>query len=335
MGIKGTVRRSTDNWFVHCNVGMFSHPARLIAALTDRPGRRPRSPDTDVIIWEGDPSDPTRKPPETYTLIENFCLGTRRLEIFGRARSSLRRGWVTVLAEGEHELVPDLARDRAPCIPDGARPWEKDAWEEITKKLAALGGGKCVVPNTQEIETLRPKSPVRSGPGGGVSGGVGVGVSGGVSVALGPRPGRPNIPPNQAQNQMLVPPMMGMGMGGMGIGVGMPVEMGGWPGMGMGVNMNMPGMNMGNMNMPMMGMNMDGMAASFHPQAQGTMPQLGLGTMWMGGENPEGVVWDGGMGDGMTMNGMGMNNMGMGGMMGGMNGIGMNQWTQPGYDNFQ
>ena len=283
-----------------------------------------------MIIWEGDPSDPTRKPPEMYTLVENFCLGTRRLEIFGRARSSLRRGWVTVLAEGEHEHVPQFARERAPCIPDGARPWDKDGWEEITRKLAALGGAKCVVPSTHEIETLRPKSPVRSAPpgGGGVSGGVGVGVSGGVSLGP-PRTGRPNVPQNQAaQNQMLVSPMMGMGMGGMGIGVGMPVEMGGWPGMGMNVNMNMAGMGMGNMNMPMMGMNMDGMGATpFHPPGQGAMGQMGLGSMWMGGENPEGVVWDGGMGEGMMMNGMGM-----GGMMGGM---GMNQWTQPGYDGFQ
>ncbi|KAG9311085.1 MT-A70-domain-containing protein [Chiua virens] len=320
MGIKGTVRRSTDSWFVHCNV------------------------DTDVIIWEGDPSDPTRKPPEMYTLIENFCLGTRRLEIFGRARSSLRRGWVTVLADGEHEHVPDLARDRAACIPDGARPWERDAWEEMTRKLATLGGGKCVVPNTHEIETLRPKSPVRSGPlsgGGGVSGGVGVGVSGGVSVGIpgAARNSRPNANPNMAQmaphpqgaqqNPMIVSPMMGMGMApGMGMG-GVPVEMAGWGGMGMNVGMNMAGMGIGNMNMPMMGMNMDGLgAAPFHPSGQG-------GMMWMGGDNPEGMVWDGGMGDGMIMNGMGMGNVGMAGMMGPMNGMGMNQWTQPGYDGFQ
>ncbi|KAJ6619051.1 MT-A70-domain-containing protein [Mycena sp. CBHHK59/15] len=73
IGIRGTVRRSTDSWFVHCNV------------------------DTDVIFWEGDPSDPTRKPPEMYTLIENFCLGTRRLELFAAAP---RAGWVTALAPG-------------------------------------------------------------------------------------------------------------------------------------------------------------------------------------------------------------------------------------------
>ncbi|KAF8331940.1 MT-A70-domain-containing protein [Cantharellus anzutake] len=92
IGIKGTVRRSTDSWFVHCNV------------------------DTDVMIWEGDPTDPTRKPPETYTLIENFCLGLRRLELFGKLTPttssptksregrdlqshSFRPGWVTVLMD--------------------------------------------------------------------------------------------------------------------------------------------------------------------------------------------------------------------------------------------
>jgi len=69
----------------------------------------------------------------------------------------------------------------------------------------------------------------------------------------------------------------------------------------------------------MMGMNMDG---TFHSPGQ-----LGLGSMWIGGEHPEGV-WEGGIGDGMMMNGMGMG-------MGGMNGLGMNQWNQPSYDGFQ
>ncbi|EPQ30636.1 uncharacterized protein PFL1_01537 [Pseudozyma flocculosa PF-1] len=75
MGIRGTVRRSTDTRFVHCNV------------------------DTDVILWPGEAAgeelDMTSKPPEMYRLIENFCLGTRRLELFGRNRN-LRRGWLTV-----------------------------------------------------------------------------------------------------------------------------------------------------------------------------------------------------------------------------------------------
>lgn len=56
--------------------------------------------------------------------------------------------------------------------------------EEMVKRLAAIGGGRCIVPSTQDIETLRPKSPVRSGGpgGGGVGGVVGVGVEvGGVT----------------------------------------------------------------------------------------------------------------------------------------------------------
>lgn len=74
MGIRGTVRRRDDTRFVHCNI------------------------DTDVIVWEGDSRenfDPRAKPPELMDLVENFCLGTRRLELFGRNRN-LRRGWLTV-----------------------------------------------------------------------------------------------------------------------------------------------------------------------------------------------------------------------------------------------
>ncbi|EPQ55761.1 MT-A70-domain-containing protein [Gloeophyllum trabeum ATCC 11539] len=115
MGIRGTVRRSTDSWFVHCNV------------------------DTDVIIWEGDPSDPTLKPPEMYTLIENFCLGIRRLEIFGHARASLRRGWVTVLTEGEEEKME-------PEADGGVKQWDREAWETRLKEMGS--GGKYVVPMT-------------------------------------------------------------------------------------------------------------------------------------------------------------------------------------------
>ncbi|KWU41253.1 MT-A70-domain-containing protein, partial [Rhodotorula sp. JG-1b] len=71
MGIRGTVRRSTDSFLVHCNV------------------------DTDVLIWEGDEQDPDLKPPELQSLIENFCLGTRRLHLYGSPHS-LRRGWLTL-----------------------------------------------------------------------------------------------------------------------------------------------------------------------------------------------------------------------------------------------
>ncbi|KAJ8587952.1 MT-A70-domain-containing protein [Rhizopogon salebrosus TDB-379] len=280
MGIRGTVRRSNDSWFVHCNV------------------------DTDVIIWEGDPADPTRKPPEMYTLIENFCLGTRRLELFGRARSSLRRGWVTVLTEGDGINAGEQARTQEG---DVAHQWDKDTWEEATRHLASLAAGKCVVPNSQEIEALRPKSPMRPG-NSGVSGGVGVGaISGGVGVGVGSagmgmNTGNMNADPNMnmnlarrppPQNQMMVSPMMGMGM---------PMDMG----MGLG---NMMGMGMGNMGMMGMG-NMGGM-----------MGGVGMG----GGMN----MGNTGMGVGGPAMGMGMGNPRMG-----MGGMGMGQWGQ-GYEGFQ
>lgn len=103
MGIKGTVKRSNDTNFVHCNV------------------------DTDVILWDGESKDSSStdansstnhridarsKPPELYNIAENFCLGTRRLELFGRNRN-LRRGWLTVGLEVGSE-AEDWREGQAP-----------------------------------------------------------------------------------------------------------------------------------------------------------------------------------------------------------------------------
>lgn len=201
-----------------------------------------------MLIWEGDPSDPTLKPPETYTLIENFCLGQRRLEIFGRARTA-RRGWVTVLVDGEEERIDEgMALDPGPDgLSEGASRWNREQWEARVKELA--GGGKPVVPVTPEIDALRPKSPVRGGSanpnnsgmlstpgssggsmntpmsmsgtpgsgGGGRGGGGGGGGFGGGNRMMGP----PQMVPMNGMN-------MGPDMGGMGAMAGM----GGMGGMG-------------------------------------------------------------------------------------------------------
>ena len=120
-------------------------PARLFAypssAFTD----------TDVLIWEGDASDPTLKPPEMYTLLENFCLGLRRLEVFGRART-VRRGWVTALAEGEEERIEEgmtLGRDDGSGeeLQEGAVRFSRERWEAQVKEVAE-GQGRLVVPMT-------------------------------------------------------------------------------------------------------------------------------------------------------------------------------------------
>ncbi|OCH88940.1 MT-A70-domain-containing protein [Obba rivulosa] len=322
MGIRGTVRRSTDSWFVHCNV------------------------DTDVMIWEGHPSDPTLKPPEMYTLIENFCLGLRRLEIFGRAQTA-RRGWVTALAEGEEDRIEEgmVLDDADGADPhQGAMKWDREAWEARIKELA--NGGKAVVPMTQEIDALRPKSPVRGGSNN-MNAGMGsslpanpaqMGIVMPLGMGMAGHSGNAN--PNRAGFQnanRMVQPMMAMANMGAG-----DVSMMGWPEMGM----NMVGMNMGTpmgglpgMNAMGMGVGQQGMgftqgAGGFGGFDGGQMhggmgmdPNMG----WMPGV--DGQMWDGGMGEGM-MGMSGMGNMGMGvnmGMGGNMNanmgmGMGMGQW---------
>jgi len=85
------VVRSTDGHFIHANV------------------------DTDVLVSEEFDYGSTRKPEEMYELIERFCLGRRRIELFGEVPQAthasfdqlanvptlvqmhnIRRGWVTL-----------------------------------------------------------------------------------------------------------------------------------------------------------------------------------------------------------------------------------------------
>ena len=71
MGIKGTVRRSTDGHIIHANV------------------------DTDIIVSEEPPLGSMQKPEEMYHIIEHFAMGRRRLELFGEDHN-VRPGWLTV-----------------------------------------------------------------------------------------------------------------------------------------------------------------------------------------------------------------------------------------------
>ncbi|GAA6022750.1 hypothetical protein JCM11491_005567 [Sporobolomyces phaffii] len=134
MGIRGTVRRSTDSWFVHCNV------------------------DTDVIVWEGDVEDPDLKPPELQSLIENFCLGTRRLHLFG-SKKSLRRGWLTVGSPTEEPFgidskVQDVEKERSGSE-WSAKEWNAEEWKSTWdgREVGPL------LPFDEELDSLRPKSP--------------------------------------------------------------------------------------------------------------------------------------------------------------------------------
>lgn len=113
MGIKGSVRRNTDAHIIHANI------------------------DTDVIISEHPEHGSLRKPEEMYHIIEHFCLGRRRLELFGEDHN-IRPGWVT--------LGNKLSSSN----------WNQDAYAGYF-----AGQSGHLLGTTPEIEQLRPKSPTR------------------------------------------------------------------------------------------------------------------------------------------------------------------------------
>ncbi|XAR53637.1 mRNA (2'-O-methyladenosine-N(6)-)-methyltransferase [Bertholletia excelsa] len=129
MGIKGTVRRSTDGHIIHANI------------------------DTDVIIAEEPPYGSTKKPEEMYRIIEHFVLGRRRLELFGEDHN-IRSGWLTVGKGLSSSNFDVKAYIRNFADKDG-KVWQ--------------GGGRNPPPKaphlvltTPEIEALRPKSPMKN-----------------------------------------------------------------------------------------------------------------------------------------------------------------------------
>ena len=63
VGIKGAVKRGVDGHFIHANI------------------------DTDVIVSEEPPQGSTEKPEELYRIIERFCMGRKRIELFGEDRN--------------------------------------------------------------------------------------------------------------------------------------------------------------------------------------------------------------------------------------------------------
>lgn len=111
MGIKGTVRRSTDGDFIHANV------------------------DIDLIISEELEYGSIEKPTEIFNIIEHFCLGRRRLHLFGRD-TTIRPGWLTI--------GPELTNSNFKG---------EVYWSFFEGPNGNLTG--C----TERIEHLRPKSP--------------------------------------------------------------------------------------------------------------------------------------------------------------------------------
>lgn len=125
VGVKGTLKRSVDTHFIHANC------------------------DVDLIMEEEKGFGSTEKPRELYETIEHFCLGRRRLELFGLDRN-LRDGWIT-LGRGLTTSNWNKAAYLSWLEGDGQ-------WPEVQGYV----GGK-LLGSIPEIDNLRPKSPVRQG----------------------------------------------------------------------------------------------------------------------------------------------------------------------------
>ena len=143
VGIKGSLKRNRDNHIIHANV------------------------DTDVIIAE-EPDDPgsRRKPDEIYDIVENFCLGTRRLELFGEDHN-VRDGWLTLglgLTRSNFVLGDD-GFPKADTGGGGGGGGAGGAGAGVGVGVGAGGGGGAkpgaghLLPHHPRIEALRPKTP--------------------------------------------------------------------------------------------------------------------------------------------------------------------------------
>jgi len=127
MGIKGTVRRSTDGHVIHANI------------------------DTDIIIAEEPTDGSTKKPEDMYRIIEHFALGRRRLELFGEDHN-IRPGWLTLGKNLSYSNFNKEAYIRSFADKDG-KVWQGGGGRNPPPEAPHL------VVTTPEIESLRPKSP--------------------------------------------------------------------------------------------------------------------------------------------------------------------------------
>lgn len=124
VGVKGDVKRASDSHIIHANI------------------------DTDIMLAEEPLAHNLAKPTEIYDIIERFCLGRRRLQLFINDKNKpTRPGWI-VFSKNLQSTSID---------------WEKyNSWlsGEATDLSTYIGGE--VIGTTPEIEDKRPKSPKKN-----------------------------------------------------------------------------------------------------------------------------------------------------------------------------
>lgn len=120
VGIKGDQKKAAPPHFIHPNV------------------------DTDVILTEEPEIGSLDKPEELYEIIERFCLGRRRLELFANDKV-IRKGWL--------KLGKDIQNSNF-----SLETYSK--WFEGDIRLDGFVGG-TLLGSTPDIENLRPKDEAK------------------------------------------------------------------------------------------------------------------------------------------------------------------------------
>ncbi|KAG8390610.1 hypothetical protein BUALT_Bualt01G0101400 [Buddleja alternifolia] len=168
MGIKGTVRRSTDGHIIHANIDTdviiaeeppYGKDDLVLYKLPSPLNYHFMSPKLQWVgtggmnLYNGIAGS-TAKPEDMYRIIEHFALGRRRLELFG-GDHNIRSGWLTVGNE--------LSSSNFNCETYIRNFADKDG------KVWLGGGGRNPPPEaphlvltTPDIESLRPKSPMKN-----------------------------------------------------------------------------------------------------------------------------------------------------------------------------
>ena len=127
IGIKGTVRRGQDTHFIHANI------------------------DTDILVDPEPEFGSTEKPIELYQIIERFCLGRKRIELFGMDHN-IRKGWLTL---GKAITSSNFDKEEYEKMFRDVGPLTSNADEMQCEGGRYLG-------STSQIESLRPRSPNRN-----------------------------------------------------------------------------------------------------------------------------------------------------------------------------
>ncbi|CDR95736.1 Methyltransferase-like protein 14 homolog [Babesia bigemina] len=150
VGLRGPVRRNEDDYFVHSNLD-----TDVIISEERDPRERLRM-ELELQLDEGENmqmqmdtylTNLNPKPHEIFDIIDRFCLGRRKIELFG-SDSSIRNGWVTV---GPAVSTTNYNADEFLKWTSGSGCWPQ---------IQDYRGGR-LMGTSEEIENLRPKSPAK------------------------------------------------------------------------------------------------------------------------------------------------------------------------------